>query len=288
MRMLLALLLVLCLTACAPASVPAEEVPAPPEAAEPPAPEVLHFEVDTGVWTDSASAEDGTLLAEYRFLLPELKVCRDDGTEVTEGEMEAAREALAVAERFNEKFGKWAAAEEFPEYVRNAEADLELRREYGGTWIPYALELGCSIYQTERIISVSGVYYSNTGGAHPNTYLLGWNFDLDTGEFFDPKTMSDGTALMDYVTEELTAQARARASEAGMQPEEMYWEDYETILADWGSYAVSFNEAGMQVAFSPYELAAYAAGAQEFQISYEALAPHLNGRGRLMLGLDGE
>lgn len=288
MRMLLAMLLVLSLTACGSVSVPAENPPAPPEAAEPPAAEILHFQVDTGVWADSASAEDGTLLAEYRFLLPELKVCRDDGAEVTEGETQAEREALAVAERFNEKFEKWAAAEEFPEFVNNAAADLELRREYDGFWVPYSLELDCSIYQTERIVSVSGMYYSNTGGAHPNTYLLGWNFDLDTGEFFDPKTMSDGTALMDHVTEELTAQARVRASEAGMQPEEMYWADYETILADWGSYAVSFNEAGMQVAFSPYELAAYAAGAQEFQISYEALAPHLNGRGRLMLGLDGE
>ena len=70
-----------------------------------------------------------------------------------------------------------------------------------------------------------------------------------------------------------------------MTPGEMFWEDYEDIIADWSSYAVSFDEEGMTVAFSPYELAAYAAGAQEFVLTYEELAPHLNQRGRQMLGL---
>ena len=41
----------------------------------------------------------------------------------------------------------------------------------------------------------------------------------------------------------------------------------------------------MTVAFSPYELAAYAAGAQEFTLTYEELAPHLNQRGQQVLGL---
>ena len=159
-------------------------------------------------------------------------------------------------------------------------------REWKLEWVgPYTLDLDCTIYQTEQMVSVSGVYYSFTGGAHPNTYLLGWSFDLDTGEFFDAKALSDGTALQDHVTEELTRQARCRASEEDMVPEEMFWEDYESIIADWSSYAVSFDESGMTVAFSPYELAAYAAGAQEFTLTYEELAPHLNQRGQQVLGL---
>ena len=34
-----------------------------------------------------------------------------------------------------------------------------------------------------------------------------------------------------------------------------YWEDYQDIAANWSSYAVSFNEEGVTVAFSPYEIA---------------------------------
>ena len=64
-----------------------------------------------------------------------------------------------------------------------------------------------------------------------------------------------------------------------------YWEDYQDIAANWSSYAVSFNEEGMTVAFSPYEIACYAMGPQEFRLSYEQLAPHLNSHGRDLLGI---
>lgn len=289
MTKLLALLMALILTACAKVSVtdvkndPAPEPPAPPVQTVP-AP--VHFTVETGVWEDAAQAEDGAPLAEYSFTLPVLSVCREDGTEVVEPETETERKALETAAVFNEKFGKWAAAEEFGEIVEGAAEHLEICREWELDWVgPYTLDLDCTVYQTEQIVSVSGTYYSYTGGAHPNTYLLGWNFDLDTGEFFDAKALSDGTALQDHVTEELLRQARCRASEEDMVPEEMFWEDYESIIADWSSYAVSFDESGMSVAFSPYELAAYAAGAQEFTLSYEGLAPHLNQRGQQVLGL---
>lgn len=289
MTKLLALLMALLLTACANISEtdvkndPAPEIPAVPVQTVP-AP--VHFTVETGVWEDAAEAEDGTPLAEYSFTLPVLSVRREDGTEVVDPETDQEREALETAAVFNEKFGKWAAAEEFDEIVEGAAEHLDQCREWEMDWVgPYTLDLDCIVYQTEQIVSVSGTYYSYTGGAHPNTYLLGWNFDLDTGEFFDAKALSDGTALQDHVTEELVRQARCRASEEDMVPEEMFWEDYESIIADWSSYAVSFDEEGMTVAFSPYELAAYAAGAQVFTLSYQELAPHLNQRGQQVLGL---
>ena len=279
---LMALLLTLILTACAQTSMLDVKQAPPPTVA--PAPEPVHFTVETREWTDSALAEDGTLLAEYRFTLPVLSVCREDGTEVTAAENAAEQKALETAAAFNEKFDKWAAAEEFPEFVAGAKENLELNREWDAQWMPYSLELDCTVYQTEQLVSVAGTYYSYTGGAHSNTYLLGWNFDLDTGEFFDAKALSDGTALQDYVAEELTVQACSRAAEADMAPMEMFWEEYETVIADWSSYAVSFDESGMTVAFSPYELACYAAGPQEFTISYEKLTPHLNQNGHRVLG----
>ena len=289
MTKLLALLMALLLTACASISetdVKSDPPPEVPAVSVQTAPAPLHFTVETGVWEDAAAAEDGTILAEYSFTLPVLSVRREDGTVVETAETETERKALETAAVFNEKFGKWAAAEEFGEIVEAAAEHLEQCREWELEWVgPYTLDLDCTIYQTEQMVSVSGVYYSFTGGAHPNTYLLGWNFDLDTGEFFDAKALSDGTALQDHVTEELIRQACCRAWEEDLLPEEMFWTDYESIIADWSSYAVTFDEEGMTVAFSPYELAAYAAGAQEFMIFYEELEPHLNQRGQLVLGL---
>ena len=63
------------------------------------------------------------------------------------------------------------------------------------------------------MISVSGIYYSYTGGAHPNTWLLGWNYDLETGEFFSPEVLSEGTELQDAVTSEIIRQAQIPTEE---------------------------------------------------------------------------
>ena len=88
--------------------------------------------------------------------------------------------------------------------------------------------------------------------------------------------------------EELIRQADERAVEYGVEPQSFYWEDYRDILANWSSYAVFFDKRGMVIAFSPYELASYAAGTQSFRFSYDWLLPHLSEHGRQVLELESE
>ena len=213
---------------------------------------------------------------------------RENGTVLEQAETPQEESALAVAAAFNEHFGKWAAAEEFEGLVCSAQEDLTFCREEGIDWFGgYELELTTSVYQTEHLVSVAGAYYSYTGGAHPNTWQLGWNFDLETGSFFGPEGLAADTAgFQGVVHQELIRQAETIAEENGMAPEEFFWEDYREILANWGSYAVFFDENGMTVAFSPYELACYAAGTQVFTITYDWLRPHLSEHGCMVLGLE--
>ena len=244
------------------------------------------FFVDTAYYGDTARDEDGTELASFSYDLPHMTVMRGESALETASTPEE-QAALDTAAAFNASFDSWASAEEFSQVVEAARQDRAMYEEWKSEWIgPYTMELTCTVYQTAHLVSTAGTYFSFTGGAHPNTYLLGWNFDLDTGEFFDVKALSDGTALEDYVTEELIRQARCKAAEADLAPDAFYWEDYESIIAEWSSYAVSFDAGGMIVAFSPYELAAYAAGEQVFTIPYEDLKPHLNQRGLQVLGLE--
>ena len=292
MRKLLSLMLILLLCGCGATTESGVPNPPVPEAEAPeellPAQEELSYAVEISGWSDEALAEDGTQLAVYRFDLPELKAVREDGTAVTEAQNETEEQALSVIAAFNEKFGKWAAAEEFHEIVTWAEEQYAAMLAEGHEWYaPYTLELDCTVYQTEHMISVSGVYYSYTGGAHPNTWLLGWNYDLETGEFFSPEVLSEGTELQDAVTAEIIRQAQI-PTEEGYIPVEMYWEDYEEIIANWPSYAVAFGEEGMDVVFSAYELAPYAAGPQTFHLSYAFLQPHLSQQGAALLGLETE
>ena len=289
MRTLIALLMTLLLTGCGASAMTMVTGSQPPAASAPEVEttEAIRFEVEKQLWSDEANAEDGTTLASYTFQLPVLTAVREDGTPITEARSEPEEQALAAAAAFNEKFGKWAAAEEFPEFVTSAEEDLALRREWDTQWMPYELTLDCTVYQTDRIISVAGLYYSYTGGAHPNTWQLGWNFDLEEGIFFGPELLTDGTELQEAVSGEIIRQARLPL-EDGTVPAEWYWEDYEAIIANWTSYTVSFDEEGMEVIFSPYELAPYAAGPQTFRLSYEWLEPHLSAHGRVLLGLEAE
>lgn len=277
------LLLSCCLLAgcAAPAAAPeTARNTQPPAAVEPAEEEPCRYTVDMAAWSDSAVAEDGVLLAECSYRLPELTARRADGT--------AAAEPDTAAETFNAQFAAWTLDEEFQELADMAQEEWVWRQENGIDWgHAFFTELTCEAYQTEGLVSVAGNYYSYTGGAHPNTVLLAWNFDLASGAFFGPETLAeDVPAFTQAVQEEIVRQSRDAAAEYGLTAEELYWENYEEIAAGWTSYAVSFDETGMTVAFSPYELAAYAAGPQVFRLSYDQIAPYLSEHGRELLGLE--
>ena len=282
----------LILAACS--AVPAEQLmPAQSAASDvhnAPGPEALDYQVETRLWENSVRAEDGTMLAWYQFHLPEMSVLQADGTPLETAETPAEQEALEAAKTFNTRFSSWISQEEFESMTQEAAGELELFREnemewYGG----YGQELEVSLYQTEHLVSIQGTYYSYAGGPHPNRWHMGWCFDLDTGTFFGPESLAaDSADFQQAVLEELIRQADERAVEYGVEPQSFYWEDYRDILANWSSYAVFFDERGMVIAFSPYELASYAAGTQSFRFSYDWLLPHLSEHGRQVLELESE
>ena len=282
----------LILAACS--AVPAEQLmPAQSAASDvhnAPGPEALDYQVETRLWEDSVRAEDGTMLAWYQFHLPEMSVLQADGTPLETAETPAEQEALEAAKTFNTRFSSWISQEEFESMTQEAAGELELFREnemewYGG----YGQELEVSLYQTEHLVSIQGTYYSYAGGPHPNRWHMGWCFDLDTGTFFGPESLAaDSADFQQAVLEELIRQADERAAEYGVEPQSFYWEDYRDILANWSSYAVFFDKRGMVIAFSPYELASYAAGTQSFRVSDDWLLPHLSEHGRQVLELESE
>lgn len=285
------LLLILCLLGGCTAP-PADREPAentPPPAAEPAPEEPCGYTVETVERECEARDDDSALLATYRAALPVLVPCRSNGVGVTAetAATDAERRALAAAETFNAQFASWKDAEPVSELAETAREDRSWRQEAGiGDFSEYSMELDCRVYQTERLVSVAGDYYSYTGGAHPNTVLMAWNFDLETGEFFAPEQLAeDAEAFSRTVREEIVRQIGRRAEESGLAPEEMFWSNYEEIAAGWSSYAVSFDGTGMTVGFSPYELAAYAAGPQVFHLPCGLLAPCLSDYGRAVLGL---
>lgn len=244
----------------------------PPEKA----PDPISYTVEIEEFEEHFQDSEGRELAVCTYALPVLRGVDEEGRTLAEDQL--SEEQRALLQRFRQPFDSWEANAQA--FAGHAGED----REAFGSEMVYSDDLQCSVYQTERLISISGTYCTYTGGAHYNTILLSWNFDLETGEFFDPGLLDEETGLQEAVREELTRQVRERAREAD-QPD-FFWSDYPETLENWSSYAVSFGPEGMTVGFSPYELACYAAGPQVFLISYDQLEPHLGSHGRALLGLD--
>jgi len=276
---MIALLLVLStLSGCAGETLTNVKNALPPRSA------AVTCSVEVEPYEDAIRDEEGTVLAECSYELPVMRVLTEDGAPLEEAASPEQETALAAAETFNARFSGWRTnAQTLLKAVREEAA---FQDETGLFSAVYTDDLRCTVYQTEHLVSVSGVYSTYTGGAHPNSLLMSWNFDLETGEFFEPELLNAGGDFQDFVKGELLTQARENAAEMNTTPESFYWEDYRDTLAEWSSYAVSFNEEGMTVGFSPYELASYAAGPQVFQISYERLYPHLGEHSKELLGLE--
>lgn len=253
------------------------------------APESLTYQIEIDTYENAVQADDGTELVTCRFQYPVMTVFRRDGTALEQGRTEEERQAVTAAEVFNAKFGPATVETEFQDMTDLAREDYAFRQETGLEWpSAYNMELDCTVYQTDCMVSVSAAYYSYTGGAHPNTVLLSWNFDLTTGQFFTAEALAtDGQAFSAAVHEEILRQSRLVAAENDLTAESFFWPNYEEITAGWSSYAVSFDEDGMTVGFSPYELAAYVMGSQVYHLTYEQLTPYLSAHGLELLGLEG-
>lgn len=250
--------------------------------------EMLDFALESEKKSDTRVAEDGTTLASYSYELPVLRVITEDGQILDSAATAAEKAALDVAAAFNSNFEDWLESTDFSSVLDWAEEDYARRVEGNLGWYNnYEEEFTFTSWRTDRLISIGGAYYSYTGGAHPNSVFLGWNFDLQTGRFLHPAALGeDSEKFQAAVTEEIIRQADARATENGFEsPAEMYWEDYQSIAAQWPDYAVTFSDEGMTVVFSAYGMASYAAGEQTFVLDRDFLEPYLSEDGRLLLNI---
>ena len=119
----------------------------------------------------------------------------------------------------------------------------------------------------DKVASFARRDYSNTGGAHGNTYTSGWNFDLETGKRLTLADIAeDKDAFMSDVKEYVLEICKTDAYSSRLFPE--YEESLDYVLQDDLWY---FDKEGITFISNPYELAAYAEGTIYFTVPYEVL-----------------
>ncbi len=120
-----------------------------------------------------------------------------------------------------------------------------------------------------RVLSVKGLTYEYTGGAHGNGGSGGITIDLESGqELALTDLMSDHAGFMDKAKELVLAGLDGRKDEL--------FEDYEAYvtqnLETTGWY---LNAAGIEFVFTPYEIGPYASGSITVSVPYEEVAQYM-------------
>lgn len=235
------------------------EAPQAAETCEEPVYEIVPF--TTG---NQIRAEDGKVLAVYNYQTVHLALGNADA--VSPADAETAERNI---EAFNSRMR--AMADEMVEQGQAMAADAaEVYGEYGFLAAEYEDDAETSAVFCGEIISVCLRRGSYTGGAHPNSYVSGYLFDLTSGQFIlDPSQLADDPAAFQAGAAELLIEKADRDGPGG------YWEDYQDIIRGGNGGATLFDEAGMRVVYAPYELGPYAIGEVELRLDWEELAPLL-------------
>lgn len=164
--------------------------------------------------------------------------------------------------------------EALPEAKANAKLDYE---DYvGGEFVvpifPEEEELSVScLWEKEPYMTLFSKSISNTGGAHPNVFCQAYVVNVTNGcpvsmeQMLGPYGVTEDV-LADYVTEKLLT----------VHGEDLFeYDDTDDFKADVYRFIQNnqwyFNDKGMVVFANPYEIAAYAYGMIECEISYGEL-----------------
>ncbi|MBR3561308.1 MAG: DUF3298 domain-containing protein [Oscillospiraceae bacterium] len=216
------------------------------------------------------TAEDGTVVGSTNYTLNYLTT---DGGE----------EMQAVCKTFNDAMDAFAAEmyTEDSEFAVHSREVYEWQTSENIEFTPCYEEFSVTdTLMSDTMLSVVGAGSSYTGGAHPNNYMMAWNYDLQNGRFFTLNDLTDDpAALRAAIAEEIFAQIAAE------NDSEMYNEDYADTLRAAEDFNVYFTPDGaMTVWFDEYVIAPHAAGIPAFDVAMSVIDPYLNAAGAALLG----
>lgn len=279
MRHFAAAFLALCfclLAACAGMEGGRPAVPVQPETPPPETPPVEpEYQLDAATAENTFTAEDGTEVAHYTYTLLTLAVVNGEElpqeiAEAVERNVDLFNETMAVLMEKSSEMGRIMGEDALSGYTvwdRNS--------------IYYYDETSARGELLGEIVSVRLDNQCFTGGAHPNRYVSSFLFDLRAGQFINPIQIADTPeAFRTGAAAVLLEKLEERGDILGS-----CWPEYAEIISRWNEGTVLFDEEGMLVVFSPYELGPYSMGEVELRVTYEELASLVGEEGLRRLGV---
>ena len=243
---------------------------------EEPAYESPIYAFDSVACSDRYVREDtGEESAVYNYKFPVLSVVNAES--LTDADRESVQRNVAV---FNQRM-----SELMEEFVAHGKKLIESQKELVETEnVSFAVcdeVIGVPV-QMGQIISVVTHCYFYSGGVHPSSFTVTYTFDLSVGQFIDPTQVADDPEAFRVAAADLLV---VHAESLGEEYVSGFWTDYRDIITRWNETSVIFEESGMTVIFSAYELGPYALGPVELKLSYEELIDAIGDGGLYHLGV---
>lgn len=119
---------------------------------------------------------------------------------------------------------------------------------------------------TPKVAAVSIGTYSYAGGAHPNSYITIFNFDLQNGRVLDWADVVTDIGAVKKLAEKKFKTARELPAKADLQEEGYFWGEPFALPLNF-----ELQEEGIYCWYNPYEAASYSEGPTDFLLTFEEL-----------------
>ncbi|MGE4346877.1 MAG: DUF3298 domain-containing protein [Flavobacteriaceae bacterium] len=129
-------------------------------------------------------------------------------------------------------------------------------------------------FQNEKIINLKTEYYLYTGGAHGNSGVHSFFFDLKTGKNLSIEDVFANLNEFNFFAEKKFREAYHIKPEASINTTGFMFEDDVFHLPQ----TVLFTKKGVLLIYNSYEIASYADGTQELLIPFEEVKSFLNAK----------
>lgn len=232
----------------------------------------------------SEETEDGVLLMSTSCFYPNIKIA--DNPEASERINAVFLESVGELEKSRAGF------------LEDAKYQYQQMIEQGTSesfW-GYAYDSDYMItYQSDSLLCVKVVVYSYLGGAHPNSWIEMYHFDLNSGECLCRKTdpavnqllgsmANDKEAFRAFLLQEVMQYVKNEQWADGMTLEEGLYPDYQDTLQSMEAFNWYVREDSLWIVFNEYDIAPYAAGSIEVEIPLAECEPYLSEYGKQLLG----
>lgn len=230
------------------------------------------YSLEEQVFVDSDSAEDGTLVAEYRYSVPKM-VAKEKLSKVQRASVDAFNAEMDALVRNSLDY-----------YASLKEAALADYEYFKATGIPWDHYYADALDYVEYRIGASAISllfdeYTDTGGAHPTSGVLCKLYDIEGEAWLTAEELTDDLAafkavIAENILHDIEATERS----------EQYYDDYRTTVEALDGVEYYFTDGGVFIYFQDYTLGPHAVGIQEFCIPAEIFSPALNERAHRVLG----